>query len=241
MNYVKEGWDKIKSHLNSIEEVYLVDETKNILCKDDFYLQFIGKAKNRTMIKHYPKLYQSIYTHTKILEDCMQSQNSYKWNYNFVKRIHFILDYDCDIAKLKCQCGKKYTWTKYCRHCPEPKKTWLGRTHTKETKHKQRVSTLNYIHDTYGQVMPRYNKSSIKILEEYASKLNIHDLQHAENGGEFKVLGYYVDGYSPSSNIVLEYDEPHHYDIDGNLNIKDLNRQQEIEEYLGCTFIRIRQ
>jgi very-short-patch-repair endonuclease len=89
--------------------------------------------------------------------------------------------------------------------------------------------------------MPRYNKSSIKILEDYAKKLNITDLQHAENGGEYKVLGYYVDGYSPTKNIVLEYDEGHHFDTNGNLLSKDKSRQLEIEEYLGCTFIRIKQ
>jgi very-short-patch-repair endonuclease len=52
-------------------------------------------------------------------------------------------------------------------------------------------------------------------------------------------LGYFVDGYSKEQNIVLEYDEPHHFNSDGNLKESDIIRQNEIEEYLDCTFIRI--
>lgn len=239
MNYVKEGWDRIKSSINSIEDLYSIEETRHILKKDNFYLKFVGKAKNRTMMKYYPKLFQSIYVHTKILEDYMAQQNSYKWNYNFVKRMDFILNHDCNIESLKCVCGKKYTWTQYCRHCPEPKKTWLGKKHTKETKLKMRNSTLTAIHSTHGQVSPRYNKSSIRALEQKAAELGIDDLIHAENGGEFQISGYFLDGYSPSKNIVIEYDERHHFDSAGNLRKKDIIRQQEIEAKLGCTFIRI--
>lgn len=239
MNYVKEGWDKIKKSINSIKDIYSVEETRQILIKDNFYLQFVGKAKNRTMMKSYPKLFQSIYVHTNILEDYMIRQNSYKWNYNFVKRMDFILNHTCNIESLKCVCGKKYTWTRYCRHCPEPKKTWLGKKHTKETKLKMRNSALTVIHSNHGQVSPRYNKLSIRALEQKAAELGIDDLIHAENGGEFQILGYFLDGYSPSKNIVIEYDERHHFDSNGNLREKDIIRQQEIEAKLGCTFIRI--
>ena len=66
---------------------------------------------------------------------------------------------------------------------------------------------------------------------------------HAENGGEFhiKELGYWVDGYSPSKNIVFEFDEPSHFDKNGLLKKRDQIRQKEIEQYLKCIFIRIRE
>ena len=67
------------------------------------------------------------------------------------------------------------------------------------------------------------------------------DGQHAENGGEYciKELGYWVDYYEPTLNLVIEYDEPYH---SRKINqIKDLARQKEIEEYLGCKFYRIKQ
>ena len=92
-----------------------------------------------------------------------------------------------------------------------------------------------------NQMMPNYNISSISILEEIAKEMGITDLQHAENGGEFfiKELGYFVDGYSKEKNVILEYDEPHHFNSDGSLKESDVIRQKEIEEYLKCEFIRI--
>jgi hypothetical protein len=94
-----------------------------------------------------------------------------------------------------------------------------------------------------NQLVPNYNKSSIPILENKAKELGIVDLQHAENGGEYyiKELGYWVDGYSMEKNIVIEYDERHHFDMNGELKIKDKKRQKEIEDYLGCQFIRIKE
>jgi len=51
-------------------------------------------------------------------------------------------------------------------------------------------------------------------------------LQHAENGGEFEVAGYYLDGYDKNLNIAFEYDEPGHYEdvINNILNKRDIER-----------------
>ena len=88
-----------------------------------------------------------------------------------------------------------------------------------------------------NQISPFYNKNAIPILEQKAKELGITDLQHAENGGEYYIreLGYWVDGYSPSKNIVIEIDEKHHE----KQKEKDRQRQKEIEEFLNCKFIRI--
>jgi hypothetical protein len=48
------------------------------------------------------------------------------------------------------------------------------------------------------------------------------------------------DAYDKENNIVLEIDERHHYDSNGNLKDKDARRQLEIEEFLKCKFIRIK-
>ena len=113
------------------------------------------------------------------------------------------------------------------------------------TKQKRRLSAINRLSRNIqdGKMLtPNYNLKSISILEEYAKKLGITDLQHAENGGEYyiKELGYWIDGYSKEKNIVLEFDEPAHYK-NGILKEKDLRRQFEIENFLKCIFIRIRQ
>ena len=38
---------------------------------------------------------------------------------------------------------------------------------------------------------------------------------------------------------MIEYDEKHHFNSDGTLKEKDIQRQKEIIDILGCKFIRI--
>jgi len=111
----------------------------------------------------------------------------------------------------------------------------FGKTHTDESILKMRISRIEELKGKFGQTSPNYNPSSIPIIEAKAKELGITDLQHAENGGEFSVLGYFVDGYSAEKNIVIEYDESYHKrQVE-----KDNKRQIEIEKYLNCTFIRL--
>lgn len=238
MNYTKKSWDDTNKMLNEITELYSFDDTIKILLENDYYKCLFGKSKNRTLIKENPKLYKSIYNHTKILEKTLKSHNRNSQMWNFTYRIRFIVEHNGKIEKLKCDCGITYTWNKYCRKCPAPKKTWLGKSHTKNTKKKQRISTLKYLENQSGQIQPRYNIKSIPLIEEYG-KENGYNFQHAENGGEYyiKELGYFLDAYDVYKNTVLEIDEPHHFK-NGKLRKKDIDRQLEIEKFLGCKFIR---
>ena len=137
-------------------------------------------------------------------------------------------------------------WILGRHHTKESKKTvsrkLKGRIYSEETLKKMRLGAIKRISNSYfngGQVFPNYNSSSISILEQKAKELNIVDLQHAENGGEYFIeeLGYWVDGYSKEKNIVIEYYERHH-----NTQIKkDLQRQAEITKLLNCEFIIIKE
>lgn len=239
-NYVKVGWDRLKDSISNDVSIMSLENTKSALISDEYYKKFFGKAKNRTMMKENPILYKSVYAHTSILEDVFKSQKSYKGNYNFTNRLLFITDRNCNIESLRCRCGKSYTWNTYCRRCPEYHNTWKGRTHSCETKKKQRIGAINYIESLSGQLVPRYNKSSIKLIEEYGKKHG-YKFQHAENGGEFhlKELGYFLDAYDKEKNVVLEIDESKHFSR-GELKKSDIARQSEIERTLKCKFIRIR-
>ena len=86
----------------------------------------------------------------------------------------------------------------------------------------------------------RYNPESIPIIEKYGNENN-YNFKHAENGGEYQVPGtrYFVDGYDIENNIVLEYDESHHFTPDGKLRKVDIERQENIIKILNCKFIRI--
>ncbi len=239
-NATKSWWENTKKTLSSLEP-YSKEETRSILLKDNLFEKFIGKAKNRTLIKYDPKLYVSILTQTKELEDLFKREKRDKGSYNLRYRIKFIVERGYDISSLKCSCGQRHSWTDYCRKCPDYKYNQAGKSHSEATKNKMRVSTLKYLSELKGQIVPRYNKDSIGIIEEYGERNNYNFL-HAENGGEhhIKELGYFVDAYDPEANVVLEIDEPYHFTIEGDLREKDKIRQRQIEDALGCTFIRIR-
>jgi len=240
MNNTKQHWDTVKDKLEGLEVMPYVN-VQEILRKNNYFEKFLGKAKNRTMIKEDPKLYKSIMHHTQILQQAFQSQNSYKTFWNFSHRIRFIVEHNLNLEALRCSCGKKYTWTNYCRHCPDYKRNQLGKPHTEETKRKMRLSTLEYLKQQNGQLAPRYNRDSIKHIEEYG-RINNLKFMHAENGGEYFVsgLGYFLDGYDPINNIAIEFDEKHHFDSEGNLKRQDVEREKQIRELLQCKFIRIK-
>lgn len=119
---------------------------------------------------------------------------------------------------------------------------FYGKNHSNESKKKQRKSAIKRIErNSEHQVKPNYNPQACKVIEEYGEKHG-YNFQHAENGGEYhiKELGYWVDGYDKEQNVVIEVDEAYHYNRNGELQEKDKRRQKEIEEHLGCEFIRVR-
>ena len=85
---------------------------------------------------------------------------------------------------------------------------------SEETKRKIRLSAIKRIEKNRlngNQLCPSHNPKSIPIIEEFG-KANGYNFQHAENGGEFyiKTLGYWVDGYDKTQNVVIEYYEKAH-------------------------------
>lgn len=89
--------------------------------------------------------------------------------------------------------------------------------------------------ENHDFIFPTFNKSAC----EYLDRLNVErgwNLQHALNGGEYLVCGYWVDGYDKERNIVVEYDEPFHNTP--TRRIKDEKRAAEIKRSLQCQFYR---
>lgn len=124
----------------------------------------------------------------------------------------------------------------------EIKGSFTGKSHTEETKEKIRESTIKYLEKTKGGCKARYSIIACKYIDEL-NKKNNWNLQHAENGGEVQLFGYFVDGYDKNLNIVFEFDEPSHYiDIENNiLKEKDIKRQNYIKSKLNCEFYRYNQ
>ena len=104
-----------------------------------------------------------------------------------------------------------------------------------KVKQKMRSSAWKRISNKFGQVAPNYNLEACSFFEGLNKKYNWKG-NHAENGGEYYIeeLGYWVDYYEPSLNLVIEWDEAYHV----RQKDKDKVRQGEIENYLGCLFLR---
>jgi len=119
------------------------------------------------------------------------------------------------------------------------RKKLIGKKHTSETKRKMRLSKIDYILNKNGGICPMHNIRACEYFDKLSEEKN-WNLQHALNGGEFYIskLGYFIDAYDKNKNIVVEYDEPRHYSVKGDLKEKDIKRQIEIIEELNCDFYR---
>lgn len=114
---------------------------------------------------------------------------------------------------------------------------FYGKTHTKQTRRKMReIATKRIINNNWH---PSYNEEACIVINEYGNEngYNFRTAEHEDGEYYIEELGYWVDGYDERKNVVIEYyEEKHKYQEE-----KDLKRQQEIEEYLGCEFIIIRE
>jgi len=110
---------------------------------------------------------------------------------------------------------------------------------TEETKEKMRNSRICYLKRTNTYCYPNYNINACKYFDYINKKYDWNGI-YATNGGEQEIGNgkYFLDFYDKEKNIVIEYDEPHHYLKSGNLRNRDIRRMNEIKEYLHCKFFR---
>ncbi len=105
-----------------------------------------------------------------------------------------------------------------------------------ERRKQNRISAIRRIEKAGGKFIPNYNPDACKIINWFNMFYDFK-FQHAENGGEICVGGYFPDGFDKT--VIIEIDEKHHYDSDGNLKQKDIERQQYLENK-GYEFIRVK-
>ena len=143
---------------------------------------------------------------------------------------------DTEISQIHAAAGDTY---KNKLANGELKHNWKGKKHKEESKEKIRKSTIAYLDKLLDGISARYSKNACVYIDKLNNKFG-WNLQHAENGGEVSMFGYFFDGYDKERNIVFEYDEPHHYaDVENNiLKEKDIERQNYIIKQLNCEFYR---
>jgi very-short-patch-repair endonuclease len=121
---------------------------------------------------------------------------------------------------------------------PRPKIKGAGNPMFGKIRHDFRLRVLEAYESTGKKPTAFYNPVACDAIDRLSEEMGCK-FQHALNGGEhhIKQLGYWVDGYDPINNIVVEYDEPHHQTE--RQQKKDLVRQEEIIKHLNCKFIRL--
>jgi very-short-patch-repair endonuclease len=125
------------------------------------------------------------------------------------------------------------------------KNPFKGQRHSSESRRKQRISAINriQIRKYNGNVItPNYNLKEAEYFERIEKEMNLNGVYVGKTGTQYQIkhLGYFPDFYDSETNIVIEYDEKHHYiDVYNNvLREKDIRRQNEIIRELGCRMYR---
>jgi hypothetical protein len=113
---------------------------------------------------------------------------------------------------------------------------------TDESKEKMRLARIAYLKRTGAYYYPNYNQRACEYFRDLNQR-NGWNGQYALNGGEYEVGNgkYFVDYYEPLLNLVVEYDEPHHYTSEGVLRKSDRDRMDDIKYILRCDFYRYRE
>lgn len=186
-NYVKRGWNKIKNNLDA--EIYTKDETIKLLSENDLYKKYLGKSKNRTLIKEQPKLYQSIFEHTKLFNSFNKNENK------FSVRMLFLVKDNGEEENIKCKnCKDKYTSFNYsigyfnplCLECftfsdtKYPNKGWFKDKYGENWESEYNLEMENrypkagWFKDKYGEnwevEYENYNKFTVNSKAWYQNK-----------------------------------------------------------------------
>lgn len=123
--------------------------------------------------------------------------------------------------------------------CAE-KNPFYGKKHSEEARKKMRLAMCKKIvqkNKETGQVA-NVNPNETKYFSELDKKMGWNGIFYGKSSEQHLLnIGYFVDYYEPTLNIVVEYDEPRHYKC-GKLRDKDVERMNNIKTELGCRFLR---
>ena len=110
---------------------------------------------------------------------------------------------------------------------------WKGKKMPEEIKQKIRISVIEYKKkNNCGIFFPMIGRYEKLILDELQNRIGYNIVR------QFFINGYFLDGYIPEINLAIEIDEEHHYKKQ--VKEKDINKQNNIINSLGCNFLRIR-
>ena len=91
----------------------------------------------------------------------------------------------------------------------------------------------------YKHTKPFYNPQACSWFDWFNRSTNTNG-QHATNGKEYQVLGYFLDYFNPELKLIIEWDEPHHFYTGQRLKSYYANREKQIRQHFpDFYFMRI--
>lgn len=155
----------------------------------------------------------------------------------------------CNSCNSSLQMKNKVTKRRRIKSLRQVKHTWhdkiaknrkINGTYevSEETREKHRINKINRMIEDGTLIWPNYNRNACKIFDKIEIDLKL-DGMYASKGKEKRIGRFWVDYYEPNKNIVIEYDEPYHFDKNGELKEKDKSRQKWITNKINCKFYRI--
>jgi hypothetical protein len=90
---------------------------------------------------------------------------------------------------------------------------------TEEVREKHRINKINRMMANGTLIWPNYNLKACLIFDKLEKDIGWHGL-YATKGKEKRIGRFWVDYYEPIRNVIIEYDEPYHYDKNGELKEK---------------------
>jgi len=138
--------------------------------------------------------------------------------------------------KLKKFWGKlnKTKGMHFWKNKPHPR-GMKGKKHSEKTRQLLREITINYLSKQKKDGLPFFpmvGRNETEILDQLEFELN------TKIERQYKVCGYFLDGYSKKFNIAFMVNEPRHYSK--KQIIKDAHRTKNIKNYLNCEIIIIK-
>lgn len=144
-------------------------------------------------------------------------------------------------TKLKISKAKKGQHNSPNTEWKKGHKTWnKGKKMSDTFRLNCRKKQLKYIQECLKNklpIHPNIGKNETKILNQIEEVLDYKIIRQYH----IKNFCYWVDGYIPELNLVIEIDESFHFNKNGKLNERDIIRQKEIEKILNCEFLRIKE
>lgn len=174
-------WESVNNKLKLINknDLYSKENTIKLLKENKNFKNYLGKSKNRTLLKHNPILYKSIYYHT-------ENMNNLNNNLNKLSHRIFILINDIDIYCKKCKNLKFWkiidSEFKICCSTCSPKfptKEWFKKKYGNNNYKKEYDKYFRYIKslktNSFEWYITKYGKEHGKNLykKRYLKQLKI--------------------------------------------------------------------